>query len=148
MDRWYRLYPPSVRAAESEDGAPLQRRNASRLSVFSIGALVLADGFEPPPACSVRDISCDGARLELDSTAKFPLRHALKLPDHLHIYLCPQQIELDCRLVWQDGRHFGVAFVGDIPPVVRTLAEAAEARPTNLPELPRARIDRLRRPQT
>ena len=122
MDRWFRLNPVSVRSVDSADGLGVQRRGTSRRSVYTIAALLSADGLDVCAPCTVRDISATGARLELEPAPKSTDRRTPKLPHQLKLHLCPQQTDLECRLVWQDGRHFGVAFVGDIPPVVRSLA--------------------------
>ena len=30
------------------------------------------------------------------------------------LYFCPDRTEVQCRVAWRDGRHFGVQFIGDI----------------------------------
>jgi hypothetical protein len=67
-------------------------------------------------ACTVRDLSATGARIELDYRGFRPDRSPLQLPNELTAHLCPEQIEIDCRVIWQDGRHFGVSFVGEARP--------------------------------
>jgi hypothetical protein len=34
------------------------------------------------------------------------------LPDLLSVWLCADQIESHARIIWRDGRHFGIAFIG------------------------------------
>ena len=92
-------------------------RNEGRVPVFLIAALVFADGVSTPWACTVRDLSDGGARLELER-AKPPVVSE-QLPDLVTVHLCPDRTDVDCRIAWRDGRHFGVQFVGEFRPATR-----------------------------
>jgi hypothetical protein len=57
-------------------------------------------------------MSHGGARLELDRCK--PPRVSEQLPDHITLYFCPDREEVQCRIAWRDGRHFGVQYLGDM----------------------------------
>ncbi len=103
--------------ARSATGAPdsmsdaLPREDA-RVPVFTVAALVFTSGSSTPWACTVRDQSQGGARLELDREK--PPRVSEQLPDVFTLYFCPDRTDVECRIAWRDGRHFGVQFLGDL----------------------------------
>ena len=103
--------------ARSATGAPdsmseaLPREDA-RVPVFTIAALVFISGQGTPWPCTVRDLSQGGARLELDRVK--PPRVSEQLPDEFTLYFCPDRTDVECKIAWRDGRHFGVQFLGDI----------------------------------
>jgi hypothetical protein len=116
METRYRLHPAPVRApngvAQEMDAA--RSRNCPRALVFTVAALVIADGLPEPINCTLRDISETGARLELDRVGHKP-DTPVQLPEALTLYFCPDQRLADCQLVWQEGRHFGVRFIAAAP---------------------------------
>ncbi len=73
-----------------------------------------------PWCCAVRDISNGGARLELDHCV--PPRVSEQLPDNIVLYFCPDRTEVECRIAWRDGRHFGVQFTSEFRPSARQLS--------------------------
>lgn len=86
-------------------------RSISRQPVYMVAAFVLPGGSSAPIACTVRDISGAGARLELDRERLRSVAPAVELPEQFTLYFCPDHTEVKCRLAWRDGRHFGVAFL-------------------------------------
>ena len=92
------------------DGKPVERRTARRRSELPLAAEVYALGIAPLP-CTLRDRSATGARLEME-TRRGGLATAAELPDALSVWLCSDQIESEARIIWRDGRHFGIAFIG------------------------------------
>jgi hypothetical protein len=112
----YRLGAASPRTVDS---AMTDRRSAQREPQFRLGAFVWFGDPSTPLACTVRDLSATGARIELDYRGFRPDRSPVRLPNELTAYLCPQQVEIDCRVIWQDGRHFGVCFLGEGRPSTR-----------------------------
>ena len=115
-ERKYRLGAASPRGV---DEAAANRRSASRVPQYRLAAFVWSGDPSAALACTVRDLSDTGARIELDYQGFRPNRTPIELANELVAYLCPQQVEIDCRLVWQDGRHFGVSFVGEPRPSTR-----------------------------
>lgn len=115
----YLLHPTPLRspAGSPDSAAEVTLRDDGRVPVFLIAALVFADGVSAPWACTVRDLSDGGARLELDR-AKPPVVSE-QLPDQIVVHLCPDRTDVDCRIAWRDGRHFGVQFLGDFRPATR-----------------------------
>jgi PilZ domain len=87
-------------------------RDDARVPVFTIAANIFIAGEGAPWCCTVRDISRGGARLELDRVR--PPRVSEQLPDQIVLYFCPDRTEVQCRIAWRDGRHFGVQFTGEI----------------------------------
>ncbi len=115
-DRTYLIGTASPRAA---DEAMVCRRTAQREPQYRVAAFVWSGDPATALACTIRDLSEAGARIELDYQGFRPSRSAIELPAELTIHFCPQQVEIDCRLVWQDGRHFGVTFIGEPRPSER-----------------------------
>jgi hypothetical protein len=97
----------------------MRRRKKPRTHVFTIAALVSGVGLAEPLACTVRDISETGARLEVDRDPRHREEIA-SLPECITVYLCPRETSVECRVTWQDGAHFGVEFLEPLePPKVR-----------------------------
>ena len=95
------------------DADNAQRRKKPRVQVYTVAALVSAPGLAAPLCCTVRDLSEEGARLELDRDARRPESPA-ELPKHVTVFFCPAETEVACRVTWQDGAHFGVEFDGEM----------------------------------
>jgi hypothetical protein len=113
VDTRYRFQTCPVRSAT---GAPdsiseaLPREDV-RVPVFTVAAMIFFEGQVAPLHCTVRDLSLGGARLELDR-AKPPVVSE-QLPDRVVLYVCPDRTDVECRVAWRDGRHFGVQFAGE-----------------------------------
>jgi hypothetical protein len=79
--------------------------------VFNVAAeLRLPDG-AAPLACTVRDVSKSGARLEIDPAVGRRAQPDVILPEKVEIYFCTESRLVPCQVRWQDGRHFGVAYI-------------------------------------
>ena len=89
-------------------------RDDARVFVLAAAALVSAEDEGAPWSCAVRDVSRGGARLELEPCN--PPRVSEQLPDRLRLYFCPDRTEVECRIAWRDGRHFGVQFTSEFRP--------------------------------
>lgn len=116
MQRRYRAGAVSPRTL---DAAVANRRSAHREPQFLLAGYVWAGDPSLALACTVRDLSLTGARMELDYQGFRPGKAPVAIPDRLTAYFCPQQIEIDCEVVWRDGRHFGVTFLGQARPSAR-----------------------------
>lgn len=108
--------------ARSPTGSPdsiseARPRDDARSLVFTIAAMVFIEGQSAPWCCTVRDLSQGGARLELDPVK--PPRVSEQLPDCVMLYFCPDRTDVECRVAWRDGRHFGVQFTSEIRPSTR-----------------------------
>lgn len=117
MER-YRLYAAPAQEV-SADAADAIRQRALRRPIYTVAALVFSDDLPSPLSCTVRDISESGARLELDRSGLRGPAVEVRIPEFFAVYFCPDKTEVDCRLAWQDGRHFGMRFLGDIHPSTR-----------------------------
>ena len=115
----HRLYAAPARSATglADSISEAMPRDEARVPVFMIAALAFLEGQAEPWCCTVRDTSNGGARLELDRSK--PPHVSEQLPDHMLLYLCPDRTEVECRVAWRDGRHFGVQFMGEIKPSTR-----------------------------
>ena len=106
----------------SASGGGFERRKEPRRMVFNVAAEVRAGELTAPLACTVRDVSDSGARLEIDRDDGRAAQPEVALPERIDVYFCTESRLLPCRVCWQDGRHFGVEFVGrtwdgaDVPP--------------------------------
>jgi hypothetical protein len=67
-------------------------------------AAMIAYGVTPKKRllCFVRDLTKDGAQLELSSEQALPPRFLFELRNNADVF--------NARLVWQDGAHVGVSF--------------------------------------
>jgi hypothetical protein len=119
QERKYRLGATSPRGGEE---VMANRRSAHREPQYTLAAYAWSGDPSTALACTVRDLSDTGARIELDYLGFRPNRSPIQLASELVVYFCPQQLEIDCRLVWQDGRHFGVSFAGEPRPSTRRFA--------------------------
>jgi hypothetical protein len=103
---------PARSTTGSPDGISEARpRDDQRVPVFTMAAMVFVEGQGGPWGATVRDLSQGGARLELDHCK--PPRVSEQLPERVVLYLCPDRTEVECRVAWRDGRHFGVQFTGE-----------------------------------
>ena len=115
MQTRHRLQAAPARSLAGADGAsePGPREDA-RVLVLAAAALVSSEGERAPWSCAVRDLSQGGARLEIEHSV--PPRVSEQLPDTIRLYVCPDRTEVECRIAWRDGRHFGVQFIGEFRP--------------------------------
>ena len=115
METRHRLQMAPARSQAGPDGAsePVARDDA-RVLVLAAAALVSSEAESEPWSCTVRDLSRGGARLEIDSSV--PPRVSEQLPDSIRLYFCPDRTEVECRIAWRDGRHFGVQFTSEFRP--------------------------------
>ena len=70
-----------------------------------------------PVLCTLRDRWVPGARLEMDPIGLRRTTVSVELPELLTVQVARERIEFDCRVVWRDGRHFGVQFLGEARPM-------------------------------
>ena len=118
MQTRHKFYAAPARSPAGPDGpSEAMPRDDARVLVFTIAAMAFVEGSSTPWPCTVRDLSHGGARLELDRVK--PLRVSEQLPDTIVLYICPDRTEVECRVAWRDGRHFGVQFSGEIGPSTR-----------------------------
>jgi hypothetical protein len=114
MWKMHRFYAAPARsearfAGESAAG----RRIEPRKPVYNVDALIFSKDLSSPQRCTIRDQSKSGARLELTRGMKTSASPAY-IPERLVLYFCPDKTEVDCRLAWRDGRHFGVKFTSAV----------------------------------
>jgi hypothetical protein len=97
----------------SDCAAPglFERRKQPRWMVFNVAAEVRAKELAAPLACTVRDVSDSGARLEIDRHNGRSAQPEAALPELVDIYFSTEARLMRCRIAWQDGRHFGVEFI-------------------------------------
>ena len=118
MQTRHRLQVAPARSQAGPDGAsePSPRDDA-RVLVLTAAALVSSEGEGAPWSCAVRDLSRGGARLEIDPSV--PPKVSEQLPDTIRLTFCPDRTEVECRIAWREGRHFGVEFTGEPRPSTR-----------------------------
>lgn len=114
METRHRFYAAPARSTAGlpDSSSEARPRDDARVPVFMVAGLVFTEGRSEGWNCTVRDLSHGGARLELDRIR--PPRVSEQLPDCIVLYFCPDRTEVRCRIVWRDGRHFGVQFDSEI----------------------------------
>jgi hypothetical protein len=95
------------------DGRPIESRGFARRSELRVSALLHSYGVLEGLACTVHDTSDSGARLQVDD-ARYLHRTIVHIPSRVRLQFLPWEQEVDCRIVWRDGRHLGVAYLGSI----------------------------------
>ena len=105
------------RTARSEVGPDGKKRRDPRQAVYMVAAVVIAPELAAPVHCTLRDRSVSGARLEKDPIGLRRTTLSGELPALLTVHVARERIEFDCRVVWRDGRHFGVQFLGEARPM-------------------------------
>ena len=122
MWKMHRFYAAPARSGAGFSGeSAAGRRKDARKPVYAVDALVFAKELTAPLCSMVRDISKSGARLELSRGMKVSAS-PIFIPERMTVYFCPDKTEVECRLAWRDGRHFGVRFFGEIARSKRKLA--------------------------
>ena len=91
--------------------ASIHGRGRTRKSDFRTAALLYAGSWPVGLSCTVHDYSDTGARLQLDDPNPAH-KMIVHIPSHVRLHLLPWQQEVDCRIVWRDGSHLGVEYVG------------------------------------
>ncbi len=91
----------------------LNRRGLARQRIIAKAAIQVGD--LPDVACMVVNVSSEGARLLLPSSAPAPVSFTLKVP--------AQGIECTAWLVWQNNDQVGVTFVDPNDSPEPTVAE-------------------------
>jgi len=114
VDTRHRFYASPARSATGtpDSASEALPRDDARVPVFTVAAMIFIEGQSAPVSCTVRDLSQGGARLELDRVK--PPVVSEQLPDRMVLYFCPDRTDVECRVAWRDGRHFGVQFDGEI----------------------------------
>ncbi len=82
--------------------------NDRRLTVrrsAALAARIVSDKRRPPIDCTVRDLSHDGARIELREEALLPYEFELEVPD--------MNLAVRTRVAWSNGRGYGLMFIGE-----------------------------------
>ena len=122
MWKMHRFYAAPAKGGANFSGeSAAGRRRDARKPLYAVDALVFAKGVAGPLRTMVRDISKSGARLELSRGMKVSASPT-HIPESMTVYFCPDKTEVECRLAWRDGRHFGVRFQGEIGRSKRKLA--------------------------
>ncbi len=122
MWKMHRFYAAPARGGADFSGeSAAGRRRDARKPLYAVDALVFGKDLKAPLRTMVRDISKSGARLELSRGMKVSASPTF-IPERMTVYFCPDKTEVECRLAWRDGRHFGVRFFGEIARSKRKLA--------------------------
>lgn len=122
MNKYWLYAVPPRESGLSDSACAAQKTRPPRRPVYTVAALLLASDWAAPLSCAVRDISEGGARLEIERERITPHDQIAQLPEAFSLYFCPDKTEVECRLAWQDGRHFGVEFLGPVLPSQRHVA--------------------------
>jgi hypothetical protein len=114
MQRKYILSSGAHRSALRQvgsDGRLVEARARARKSEFSLAAVLYSSNWPDGLACTVHDTSDTGARLQLEN-AKSVRKTFVHIPIGVRLHFLPWEQEVDCRIVWREGAHLGVAYVG------------------------------------
>ncbi len=84
-----------------------ERRHTRRQRVLK-GALVVFGDFERVVDCSIRDLSPEGARLTVPTTAG--------IPDTFHLLIPAEHKIAPARAAWRNNRELGIALTGPWQP--------------------------------
>ncbi len=121
------LPAPVMAQAEPQDkGAESRwaRRTPSRL-----GAQIQHASLPAPIACTVRDTSSTGARLEIVTQRGGNISRD-RVPDQFVLFMPLDRLEIDCQVMWRQGALVGVRYTS---PARRT----AKQQPIKKPEPPK-----------
>ncbi len=100
------------------------RRTPSRL-----GAQVQHHSLISPIACTIRDTSSTGARLEVIAQRGGNISRD-RIPDQFTLFMPADRLEVDCQVMWRQGAMVGVRYTS---PARRT----AKQQPIKKPEAPK-----------
>jgi c-di-GMP-binding flagellar brake protein YcgR len=84
----------------------VQRRSGERFRMCLEGRVVPYDS-SSPIECTIWDISDTGARIAFQKPAEIPLQFELQIPT--------EDASAQVRLIWSNGREYGVAFMDNAP---------------------------------
>ena len=102
---------PSSDSCEAATFERIALRKAQRLQE----GFVWSERMLTPRACSIRDASATGARVDIwDETVKPSL-----LGGDLTLYFCGDRNEVDCSAMWRKGHSIGLRFTSRFRPPTR-----------------------------
>lgn len=78
------------------------RRSHPRRRTFKGGKLTFNKGLSVLD-CIIRDLSDDGASLELEST--------IGVPETFELLIAPDRVRRRCKVMWRSQRYVGVSFI-------------------------------------
>ena len=84
-----------------------------------VAGLISVPGYRLAIPCRVLDMSATGAGTVLDVRPQDRIKLARDLPEKLILVLKQDRVEVDCRVQWRDGTHFGVRFLSGMRPTAR-----------------------------
>jgi hypothetical protein len=116
-----RLAAVTRRPAVVEDESPeAQRRWAKRKPMQSSGQ-ILFDGVTTPYACTVRDISSTGVRLEMTRNKYNPDAATGFIPTYFSLTMPHDRTRVECQSMWRRGSLVGARFLGAVEhiPIVK-----------------------------
>jgi hypothetical protein len=104
-----------TRKSQASDETELesQRRWAKRKPTHNSGQ-ILFDGVTTPYACTVRDISSTGAKLEMVKSKYNPDGGADFLPNQFSLIMPLDRTRVECQSMWRRGSFVGVRFLGAV----------------------------------
>ena len=111
MAIWQKIKDVLLRSDDqsAKDGkGPGSRRLSDRKQQRLVQGLIWSERMAAPKACSIRNLSVSGARIDLLMSG---IRRDL-LDGDLVLYLPAERREIDCQLVWHSGQTIGVRFLG------------------------------------
>jgi hypothetical protein len=78
-----------------------ERRSHIRRRTFKGGKLIFNKGLSVLD-CVIRDMSDQGARVELGAT--------IGVPDTFELIIAPDRVKRSCKIAWRSKRHIGISF--------------------------------------
>lgn len=82
----------------------------ARRTPTRIGAQIIHPSLAAPLACTVRDTSSTGARLELGVIRGGQISRD-RAPDRFTLFIQPERLYVDCEVAWREGTLIGVRYV-------------------------------------
>jgi hypothetical protein len=120
--------PADPIAAQEAAARPPDARWAKR-TPSRLGAQIVHESLSAPIACTVRDTSSTGARLEIVAQRGGNISRD-RVPDVFTLFMPADRLEYDCQVMWRHGSMAGVRYVS---PARRT----ARPPPTKRMEMPK-----------
>jgi hypothetical protein len=122
-----------------------ERRSSVRIDTSLVGRIV-PDKRRAPIECVVRDLSDDGARIDVREEALLPYEFELEVPE--------MSLSVRSRVAWANGKGYGLMFIST-PQIARDQSSSSQA-PTSTPlsedytkslslQLSEAQYERMRR---
>lgn len=87
----------------TQTSLPFHERRVAPREIVSTPAVIVFDAARQRLPCTIRNISSDGAKLEVFTRSQIPMTFELLVDGQL----------LPCRMVWRALRYLGVAFDRD-----------------------------------